>query len=88
MLNFVLFLLAATQAACNPDEPTFLQSVENYYDHAANLSDVQSHTLAHLRAVDSVLRVTFPIEIEDGKYEVIEGKHISHLIISCLTKHL
>lgn len=66
--------LAATQAACNTDEPTFLQSVEKYYDHAADLSEVQSHTLAHLRAVDSVLRVTFPIEVDNGKYEVIEGK--------------
>ncbi|OBZ84578.1 Glutamate dehydrogenase, mitochondrial [Choanephora cucurbitarum] len=69
---------AATQAACFPDEPTFLQSVEKYYDHAAGLSEAQPHTLAHLRAVDSVLRVTFPIEIEDGKYEVIEGYRAQH----------
>ncbi|EIE80124.1 hypothetical protein RO3G_04829 [Rhizopus delemar RA 99-880] len=69
---------AATQAACNSDEPSFLQSVENYYDHAASLSDVQPHTLAHLRAVDSVLRVTFPIEVENGKYEVIEGYRAQH----------
>ncbi|KAI8091033.1 uncharacterized protein B0P05DRAFT_528470 [Gilbertella persicaria] len=69
---------AATQAACHPDEPSFLQSVEKYYDHAANLSEVQPHTLAHLRAVDSVLRVTFPIEVESGKYEVIEGYRAQH----------
>lgn len=53
-----------------------MQSVEKYYDHAANLSEVKTHTLAHLRAVDSVLRVTFPIEVENGKYEVIEGKYM------------
>ncbi|KAF1804871.1 hypothetical protein V8B55DRAFT_1496380 [Mucor lusitanicus] len=69
---------AATQAACNNDEPSFLQSVEKYYDHAAGLSEVQPHTLAHLRAVDSVLRVTFPIEVENGKYEVIEGYRAQH----------
>ncbi|KAI8879375.1 glutamate dehydrogenase [Backusella circina FSU 941] len=69
---------SATQVACNPDEPTFLQSVEKYYDSAANLSEVQPHTLAHLRAVDSVLRVTFPIECENGKYEVIEGYRAQH----------
>ncbi|KAI9355519.1 hypothetical protein BD770DRAFT_436007 [Pilaira anomala] len=68
----------ATQVACNSEEPTFLQSVEKYYDHAANLSEVQTHTLAHLRAVDSVLRVTFPIEVENGKYEVIEGYRAQH----------
>lgn len=71
--------IAATQVACHSDEPTFLQSVEKYYDHAAGLSGVQSHTLAHLRAVDSVLRVTFPIEIENGKYEVIEGINLENL---------
>jgi glutamate dehydrogenase (NAD(P)+) len=65
--------IAATELACGDNEPSFLQSVEKYYDHAAKLSDVQSHTLDHLRAVDSVLRVTFPIEVGDGKYEVIEG---------------
>ncbi|KAI9481605.1 MAG: hypothetical protein EXX96DRAFT_567364 [Benjaminiella poitrasii] len=69
---------AATQIACNDDEPSFLQSVEKYYDHAAKLSDIQSHTLAHLRAVDGVLRVTFPIEVENGKYEVIEGYRAQH----------
>ncbi|KAI7889047.1 uncharacterized protein EV154DRAFT_515667 [Mucor mucedo] len=69
---------AATQVACHDVEPTFLQSVEKYYDHAASLSDVQTHTLAHLRAVDSVLRVTFPIEVENGKYEVIEGYRAQH----------
>ncbi|KAI7898742.1 uncharacterized protein BX663DRAFT_523964 [Cokeromyces recurvatus] len=69
---------AATQIACNSDEPSFLQSVEMYYDHAAGLSNIKPHTLAHLRAVDSVLRVTFPIEIEDGKYEVIEGYRAQH----------
>lgn len=67
-------IIAATQVACDNEEPSFLESVEKYYDHAANLSEVKSHTLAHLRAVDSVLRVTFPIEVENGKYEVIEGR--------------
>jgi glutamate dehydrogenase (NAD(P)+) len=45
------------------------------------LSEVQTHTLAHLRAVDSVLRVTFPIEVENGKYEVIEGNRSGDLFV-------
>lgn len=65
---------AATQAACESHEPSFLQSVESYYDDAAKISNVNPGTLSHLRAVDSLLRVTFPIEVGDGKYEVIEGK--------------
>lgn len=44
-----------------------------YYDRAAKLSNVSPGTLAHIRAVDSVLRVTFPIELDDGSTEVIEG---------------
>ncbi|KAI8069982.1 hypothetical protein BC940DRAFT_296644 [Gongronella butleri] len=69
---------AATQAACETDEPSFLQSVENYYDSAAKISGIQDGTLSHLRAVDSVLRVTFPIEMGDGKTEVIEGYRAQH----------
>ncbi|KAI9009336.1 hypothetical protein CLU79DRAFT_849271 [Phycomyces nitens] len=68
----------ATQAACNPDEPAFLKSVELYFDRAAKLSGVPGGTLSHLRAVDSLLRVTFPIELEDGKYEVIEAYRAQH----------
>lgn len=44
-----------------------------YYDRAAKLSNVAEGTLSHIRAVDSVLRVTFPIELDDGSMEVIEG---------------
>ncbi|KAI8366647.1 uncharacterized protein BYT42DRAFT_600576 [Radiomyces spectabilis] len=68
----------SANSACEPDEPVFLQCVELYYDRAAKLSGVNPGTLAHLRAVDSMLRVTFPIELEDGKYEVIEGYRAQH----------
>lgn len=78
---FSFNFLAATEVACESHEPHFLQSVEQYYDRAAKLSNVNPGTLSHLRAVDSVLRVTFPIELGDGKYEVIEGKYIFAIII-------
>lgn len=65
--------LDATQSACEPDEPHFLQSVEMYYDDAARLSNVNPGTLGHIKAVDSLLRVTFPIETSDGKTDIIEG---------------
>ncbi|KAI8140709.1 hypothetical protein BJV82DRAFT_645670 [Fennellomyces sp. T-0311] len=69
---------AALQTACEPHEPHFLQSVEMYYDRAAKLSNVSEGTLGHIRAVDSVLRVTFPIELDDGRTEVIEGYRAQH----------
>ncbi|ORZ01475.1 hypothetical protein BCR43DRAFT_561701 [Syncephalastrum racemosum] len=68
----------ATEQACEPHEPHFLESVEKYFDQAAKLSTVPSGTLNHIRAVDSVLRVTFPIEVDDGKFEVIEGYRAQH----------
>ncbi|KAI9469336.1 hypothetical protein BDB00DRAFT_777113 [Zychaea mexicana] len=77
--NFFIFPhLAATQNACEPHEPQFLQSVESYFDRAAKLSDIAGGTLSHLRAVDSTIRVTFPIETGDGKTEVIEGYRAQH----------
>ncbi|CAO3691604.1 unnamed protein product [Umbelopsis ramanniana] len=68
----------ATQSACEPDEPHFLQSVEMYYDDAARLSNVNPGTLGHIKAVDSLLRVTFPIETSDGKTDIIEGYRAQH----------
>lgn len=67
-------IVAATQSACDPEEPHFLQSVEMYYDDAARLSDVSPGALGHIKAVDSLLRVTFPIETSDGKTDIIEGE--------------
>ncbi|ORX61442.1 glutamate dehydrogenase [Hesseltinella vesiculosa] len=69
---------AATQSACESDEPSFLKSVEDYFDTAANASGIKAGTLSHLRAVDAVLRVTFPIELSNGKTEVIEGYRAQH----------
>jgi hypothetical protein len=47
-----------------------------YYDDAARLSNVNPGTLGHIKAVDSLLRVTFPIETSDGKTDIIEGKKL------------
>ncbi|KAI9274585.1 hypothetical protein BDA99DRAFT_458195 [Phascolomyces articulosus] len=69
---------AATQNACEPHEPTFLKSVEAYFDNAAQLSNVSKGTLGHIRAVDSMIRVTFPIELDNGETEVIEGYRAQH----------
>lgn len=60
--------------------------MEKYFDQAAKLSTVPSGTLNHIRAVDSVLRVTFPIEVDDGKFEVIEGMSFVLRVFSRLTR--
>ncbi|KAI3643865.1 hypothetical protein MP228_010029 [Amoeboaphelidium protococcarum] len=55
------------------DEPNFMESVSIYFDKAASISKIDSATLAHMKATDAVLSITFPIQREDGSFEVIEA---------------
>ncbi|KAI8870847.1 glutamate dehydrogenase [Ramicandelaber brevisporus] len=64
--------------ACEPDEPQFLDSVGTYFDKAAALSGVKPKTLAHIKAVDTVLSVSFPIEVDENKVEIIHGYRAQH----------
>ncbi|KAG0091454.1 glutamate dehydrogenase [Podila epicladia] len=67
-----------TNIACNDDEPGFLGSVETFYDRAAKLSGVSEKTLTAIKAVDSVLSVKFPIEIDADTQVIIEGYRAQH----------
>lgn len=59
--------------------PSFYESVGIFFDEAAALlSNVSPATLAHLRAPDSSLTFTFPIERADGKTEIIMGYRVQH----------
>ncbi|KAJ1976297.1 NADP-dependent glutamate dehydrogenase [Dimargaris verticillata] len=69
---------AATNIATDQEEPTFLQSVELFFDQAANVSNVHSKTLSHIKAVDCVLSVAFPIEVDDNTYKIIQGYRAQH----------
>ncbi|KAL1922359.1 uncharacterized protein VTP21DRAFT_9898 [Calcarisporiella thermophila] len=69
---------ANTNQFCEPNEPSFLKSVDSYFEKAAKLSNVSPKTLAHMKAVDSVLSVTFPIETDDNKVVMIEGYRAQH----------
>ncbi|KAJ3363798.1 glutamate dehydrogenase [Allomyces javanicus] len=57
---------------------SFLQSVEMFFDRAAKHADVHPRTLEHMKATDAVLSVTFPIELDNGKWEVIRGYRAQH----------
>ena len=62
-----------------PEEPSFLQAVEIFFDRAAALvTNVSPATLAHIRAVDSTLSFTFPIQKNDGTTEIITGYRVHH----------
>jgi glutamate dehydrogenase/leucine dehydrogenase len=59
--------------------PSFYESVEMFFDEAAALlGKVSPATLAHLKAPDSSLTFTFPIERADGKTEIIMGYRVQH----------
>jgi hypothetical protein len=59
--------------------PSFYESVEIFFDEAAALlAKVSPATLAHLKAPDSSLTFTFPIERADGKTEIIMGYRVQH----------
>lgn len=55
----------------------FLDSVHQYFDHAASFSKLSPGILAQIKATNSVYKVSFPVEIE-GKIEVIEGIRVQH----------
>ena len=57
-------------------EPNFMESVGLYFDKAARLSKADPSTIAHLRATDGVLSLTFPLERDDGSYEIIEAYRV------------
>lgn len=45
-------------------EPTFFESVEMFFDKAAvHLKHISPITLDHIKAVDSSLRFSFPIQV-------------------------
>lgn len=42
------------------------------------MSKVDEATLAHMKATDGTLSVSFPIEREDGSFEIIRGYRAQH----------
>jgi glutamate dehydrogenase (NAD(P)+) len=55
----------------------FLDSVHQYFDHAAKFSRLDQGILSQIKACNSVYKVSFPVEV-DGKIEVIEGIRVQH----------
>ena len=45
-------------------EPAFFESVGVYFDEASKLANISPATLAHIKAPDTSLTFTFPIEVK------------------------
>ncbi|KAG0306442.1 glutamate dehydrogenase [Dissophora globulifera] len=67
-----------TNHACEDNEPGFLGSVETFFDRAAKISGVSEKNLAAIRAVDAVLSVKFPVEIDENTHVIIDGYRAQH----------
>ncbi|GBB95155.1 hypothetical protein RclHR1_02490010 [Rhizophagus clarus] len=68
----------STAIASGDNEPSFLDSVQIYFNEAAKISGVSEKTLSHMDAPDCSLKVTFPIEVEDDKVEILTGYRVHH----------
>lgn len=56
----------------------FLANVNAMFDHAAALAKIDQGILDQIKAVNSILRVQFPIKKDDGSIEVISGWRAQH----------
>ena len=50
--------------ASSGKEPEFYESVGIYFDEASKLSGISASTISHIKAPDTSLTFTFPIEVE------------------------
>lgn len=44
-------------------EPEFYESVGIYFDEASKLAGISAATISHIKAPDTSLTITFPIEV-------------------------
>ncbi|RGB31855.1 hypothetical protein C1646_763585 [Rhizophagus diaphanus] len=68
----------STAITSGDNEPSFLDSVQIYFNKAAKISGVSEKTLSHIKAPDCSLQVTFPIEVDDDKVEILTGYRVHH----------
>ncbi|KAH6584987.1 hypothetical protein BASA50_004425 [Batrachochytrium salamandrivorans] len=59
-------------------EPNFLESVDIFFERAAKHSNVSQDALSHIKRTDGILSVTFPIELQDGTTEIVQGYRAQH----------
>ncbi|MXZ63441.1 MAG: Glu/Leu/Phe/Val dehydrogenase [Chloroflexi bacterium] len=58
--------------------PSFLSSVMEQFDRAAGYSDLPPGLINQVRSCNSVYHLRFPVEMEDGRIEVVEAYRAEH----------
>ncbi|KAG0590513.1 hypothetical protein M758_1G111900 [Ceratodon purpureus] len=59
-------------------DPTFLESVDIYFDKAAAIASTTPDILAQIKACNNILKVQFPLKCANGTVELIEAYRAQH----------
>lgn len=63
--------------------PSFLTSVEHYFNRAARLTDIDEGLMSVIRSCNSCVQFEFPIKRDNGSTEVVTGyraQHSTHIL--------
>jgi glutamate dehydrogenase (NAD(P)+) len=66
-----------SENACTGD-PSFLESVDIYFDKAASLASTTPDILTQIKACNNILKVQFPLKCANGSVELIEAYRAQH----------
>uniref|UniRef100_A0A7I4D9N6 Glutamate dehydrogenase n=1 Tax=Physcomitrium patens TaxID=3218 RepID=A0A7I4D9N6_PHYPA len=69
---------AFLQLAFCAGDPTFLESVDIYFDKAAAIAATTPDILAQIKACNNILKVQFPLKCANGTVELIEAYRAQH----------
>lgn len=65
-------------AATAHGDPSFLESVDIYFDKAASLASTTPDILTQIKACNNILKVQFPLKCANGSVELIEAYRAQH----------
>ncbi len=70
--------MGTAQGQAKEPKELFLRSVEHYFDKAARYTQFRPGLLEQVKNCNSVYKMTFPVEHEDGTIEVVEAYRAQH----------
>lgn len=71
------------KSAVKTNKPSFLESVEHFFNRAARLTNIDEGLMSVLRSCNSCVQFEFPIRRDDGSIQVVTGyraQHSTHIL--------
>lgn len=71
------------KAGVKTSNPSFLDSVEHFFNRAARLTNIEEGLMDVLRSCNSCVQFEFPIRRDDGSIKVVTGyraQHSTHIL--------